>query len=496
MTSTIVESSIVNSRGSRKHLLIIAILFFVVHGAIFIHGVLNADSFLAGDRAVGRLETINYVFSYPPTDLTYPISILEPGAESDSTILSRIFESGHPGDYILQGLLLGIGDRHLVVTLQLLLAFISIICVYFFVIILRRSPAYAMTGAVIYMLLPGNLIIPHELASESLFTPSVVVGFFMLIYYVEKQPHIWVLVSGLLLLTAANFIRPQLGLYPFVLIVIFAACYRQQWKRHVALVLLISFSIPACWGLYSYSHTDNISPGGKNHGPGIAFYKTVKRMSVNGEFPFEPSAYPDGKMSVRELAAEVIQHPLSFLKLKATEALVLIINPGTYSLAAHHFGLLAGARDTAFWKELRDREGITGMVLEIFKRGPVLIAVIFAGTLAWCLILLGALIGGLAFSRGRVSSTASKAILVSYLFYGLMIVMVSSEVRWTHRNPVEFVIVIFFIVGIQKLHQRSLLQRTPTHKEPYFNEPREGSTNLSLRSRSSPTKVTATQTGT
>ena len=461
MTSTVVVSPIVNRRGRTEHLLIIAILFVVVHSAIFIHGALNADAFLAGDRAVGRLETINYVFSHPSTDQTYPVSILEPDAGSDSTILSRIFESGNPGDYLLQGLLLSVGDRHLVVTFQLLLTIISIYCVYFFVIILSRSPSYAMAGAVIYMLLPGNLIIPHELASESLFTPIVVVGFFMLIYYVEKKPRTWVLASGLLFLTAANFVRPQLSLYPFVLLVIFAACYHQRWKSHVVLILTICFSIPACWGLYSYSHTGNFSPGGKNHGPGIAFYKTVERMSVNGDFSFDPSAYPSGKMSITELAAVVIEHPIPFLKLKATEALVLIINPGTYSLAAHHFNLLAGARDTAFWKQLRDREGITGMVLEIFRRGPVLIAVIFAGTLLWCLILLGTLIGGIAFLRERISNTASKAILVSYLFYGLIIVLVSSEIRWTHRNPVEFVIIILFVIGLQKLNQRSLFQRTP-----------------------------------
>ena len=461
MTRTIVGSPIVDGRGSKENLLILAVLFVVVHGAIFIHGVLNADSFLAGDRAAGRLETINYVFSHPSTDLTYPVLTLEPGAESNSTILSRIFESGNPGDYIIQGLLFSVGDRHLVVTFQLLLTFISIYCVYFFVIILRRSPAYAMAGAVIYTLLPGNLIIPHELASESLFTPIVVIGFFMLIYYVEKKPRTWVLATGLLLLTAANFVRPQLGLYPFVLIVIFAACYHQQWKRHVALILVISFSIPAGWGLYSFSNTGNFNSGGKNHGPGIAFYKTAKRMSTNGDYPFDPTAYPSGKMSVKEIAAEVIKHPFPFLKLKTTEALVLIINPGTYSVAAHHFNLLAGAGDTAFWKELRDREGITGMALEIFRRGPALIAVIFAGTLVWCLILLGTLIGGITFLRERISTTASKAILVSYLFYGLIIVLVSSETRWTHRNPVEFVIVILFITGLQKLQQRSLYQRPP-----------------------------------
>ncbi len=349
-------------------MLIIAFLFVVIHGFIFTYGVFNADSFLAGDRAVIRLETINYVFKNLPAELTDKISNLANDSESNSTVLSRIFESGNPGDYIFQGFLLCIGDRYLVVVFQLLLSFLSILCVYCFLIILGRPPAYSLAGAIIYMLLPGNLIIPHELASESLFTPLVVIGFFMLVYYVEKQAYVWVLVSGLLLLSIASFVRPQLSLYPFVLIMILAACYRPHWKRHVALVLVICFSIPACWGVLSFSHSGNISPGGKTHGPGIAFYKTVKRMAISGDFPFKQSAYPDGKMSVREFAAEVIEHPLPFMKLKTTEALVLIINPGTYSLAAHHFGLLAGARDTAFWKELRDREGLSGMVREIFRR--------------------------------------------------------------------------------------------------------------------------------
>lgn len=452
------------SRASVRHMAIITTVFVLIHGAMLVFGAFNPQSFLAGDRSNGRLKTIQSVFLSAEVG-----SIAQTGTgqfdgqqtegnpslkHTGYSLIDRVLESGHPGDYIFHGVLYELGGRHAVVAFQLCLLIVSVACLYLLATFLGRSAGFALSVAIVYMVLPGSLIQPHQLTSEAIFNPLVLISFFLIVARVERIYSSRAMVLGLCLLSLAIFVRPQLILFPILLLLILAVHFRHSWRPAMLAILPICFALPMAWGLFAYYQTGEFGLGGKGHGPGIAFYKTVKRMAVIDGFEIDLSSSGEKKLSIDEFTRYVLDHPVTFVKLKMTEAFNLVANPGIYSVVAHHLGLLRGGGDKMYWKKLRDQEGLTGMFSEIFRRGPALILAIFGSAIAWGLVLVGAVAGGIAFWRDGTVTNATKTILLSYLFYGMLIVLVSSEVRWSHRTPVEFVIVLLFAAGLEHLVRR------------------------------------------
>ena len=125
--------------------------------------------------------------------------------------------SGNPGDYVIQGAILTAFNQHVVVVLQLALSFVAILCVFKLTNLLTGSVRMATVASMVYLLLPGSLIQPHHLVSEALFNPLVAIASYLLIVSVEKRTYGKTFIFGLLALSVAIFVRPQLMLFPFVL---------------------------------------------------------------------------------------------------------------------------------------------------------------------------------------------------------------------------------------------------------------------------------------
>ncbi len=71
--------------------------------------------------------------------------------------------------------------------------------------------------------------------------------------------------------------------------------------------------------------------------------------------------------------------------------------------------------------------------------------------MVWGVFLACMALGTVVFLRAERPSATSKAILLSYLAYGAAIVHVSSGVRWTHRTSIEFVMVLLFAAGLERI---------------------------------------------
>jgi 4-amino-4-deoxy-L-arabinose transferase-like glycosyltransferase len=437
-----------------KYFWIIATLFVVIHGGLFIHGILDPEALMKGDRAGGRLKSILYVFDGEDTRGIVQGGATEVTGSHNSSFLGRMVESGDPGDYIFQGLLLTRGGVYSLIALQLLLSFLASIAVFYLAMILGLPAQLALIATILYMLLPGSLISPHQLSSEALYNPLVVIGFVFLIKHVEERSRGLVLTIGIALLALAILVRPQLLLYPFLLILILRIFDAPNWRRKATEILLICFILPIAWGLFVHGKTGDYNLGGINYGRGFFFNRTAERMALVGGFEIESSHSAETKMSLGRFSRYVLDHPVAFVQLKSMDFLNVILNPGTYSLAVHHLGFWTPAGDTSFWVVVRDQEGLSGTMAEIFRRGRGFFTMIVGGVIAWGLVLIGAVVGGIVFWRDARSTTATKAILFSCLFYGLLVVLISNTPRWGHRTPIEFLIVILFVLGMDALASR------------------------------------------
>ena len=444
----------INHKHYSKYLWTIATLFVVIHGGLLIHGMLRPESLMKGDRAGGRLKSIRYVFDGEDARGVAQSGATEVTESRNASFLDRMLVSGDPGDYIFQGLFLTKGGVYSLLAFQLLLSLLASVAVFYLAIILGLPAQLALAATIVYMLLPGSLISPHQLSSEALYNPLVVIGIAFLIKYVEERSRDLVLTIGIASLALAILVRPQLLLYPFLLILILRIFDAPSWRRKAIGILLICFLLPISWGLLVHGKTGGYNLGGSHNGRGFFFNRTAERMAMVGDFEIEPSHSVETKMSIGEFSGYVIEHPVAFLRLKGMDLLNVILNPGTYSLAVHHLGFWTPAGDTSYWVTVRDQEGLSGTFAEMFRRGRGFFTVIVGGVIVWGLVLMGAFVGAIVFWRDGRSTTASKAILFSFLFYGLLVVMISNTPRWGHRTPIEFLIVILFVLGIEALTSR------------------------------------------
>ena len=114
-------------------------------------------------------------------------------------------------------------------------------------IVLGRPPKFALVAIVIYMMLPGSLIQPHQLASEAIYNPFIAIGLTFIVANVEQPFRFGRLWVGLAALAAAIVVRDQLLLFPFVLAAILVCFERRRLFGQLASVFLICFLFPLSW---------------------------------------------------------------------------------------------------------------------------------------------------------------------------------------------------------------------------------------------------------
>ena len=419
------------------HIRIISGLFVLLHGALFVHGLFRPEAFMAGDRSQSRWDRIHYVFL---GEMPWPDRPLGAG-----TFGERLLEMGHPGDFAFHGMAFLAAGPLGVVALQLALAGVATLCVYRLGRAIGLPENHALGATLIWMLLPGSLILPHELASEGLFNPLLIIATYLVISSLERGPGLVRLLAGSAVWSLAIMVRPQLLIFPLVLVGMLAVSPIARAKRMAVLALVVCLALPAAWGSFTWVRTGEVGLGSPSHGPGIALFKTTRRMAGIGGFDFDTSAHPDGRMDVATFAGHVRDQPAAFVRLKAAEASVLLFNPGFYSLAGHHLGAIEAER--GLWLALRDSGGFVAMVRQLFEIGVVFTVAFGIATVGWALVLVLALVGVVVFIRAPVPHAVSKAILLGLLVYSLGVVMISSAVRWGHRTPIEFVLVLLMAFG-------------------------------------------------
>jgi len=377
----------------------------------------------------------------------------------------RILSSGHAGDYLIQGAILALSNRHVLVVLQLVLGLLSTLCFFALVKHSGFSVSTATVSTLFYLVLPGSLLPAHQLSTEALCIPSIIIACYLLVISSDHKGITMPFVAGLLALSLAIFVRPQLILFPFLLFII---CFYFSGKKFSTLFLTViplSLLFSVVWMGVVVSNNGHFSLGGDDRSIGRSFHDTAEQMAISGDFEFDRNAYKSRTMPFDDFAEIVTDHTFSYLRQRTLSMINFAVNTGAYSLAVRHLEFFDEHKDMYYWQHLRARSGIYESLVEILKRGPGFGALIVGSTLAWCLVLVCAVVGLSAYIRDKNTTYFLKALLLSFAAYQVGIVLLFSVgARWQHRSLVDFIIVILAIYGLKALQQRVVAKKLNSKK--------------------------------
>ena len=135
----------------------------IIHAGLFAYDIFHPDVFLNADRADQRLEIINLLIAW---------------ATSGADLSPLLSEPGIIGDYIVQTVLYGVVGQYGVIVFQVALLLVSVAALFQLALLVCRSRVIASITVLLYIHLPHTLVFPHQLISEAIFNPLIILSSF------------------------------------------------------------------------------------------------------------------------------------------------------------------------------------------------------------------------------------------------------------------------------------------------------------------------------
>jgi len=403
-----------------------------VHLAMFGYDLAHPDRFLNADRAAGRLEVI----------LGLPAAALK------GETLSYIAAHGIAGDWLPQGLVYLLGGQYLLIALQVALALISVVWVRDIGRRVGLSEPSAASAALLYGLLPHTLAFPHQLASEALFVPLVVLAF---------------RASGLRTGAAiglATLLRPVTILWPLA-----HAAVARLAPRQRALLLAAAFAPLAAWMAFELAQTGEFTLGRSDHDLGTNLYERVERVAALLPENQRPVERPSGqrRLSLGEYMAFVAAHPLLTALHSGRDVVVLAAKSGIERLTLDYFYLFRQMRvqvkdPDSGWRATAERVGFFGVLREFLTREPLLVFTSAAGALLFALFMALAAAGAARWLRNLADVPAElraqRVLVMAFVLYIFMTAQVVDAAQSRHRAPAEFALCLLALAGWAAVRRR------------------------------------------
>jgi hypothetical protein len=367
---------------------------------------------------------------------------------------------GIVGDYAVHALLYALGGRTTVIVFQILLLLASGVAVAGLAKLLGLPPRLQAVSVALYFALPHSLVFPHQLATEALQVPLLVISTWLLCIAI-RDDKFWLLLSSSLLLALATLIRPITLLWPVTIFLIAAVT---RIKNIGVVFLAVAYAPVLLWMLFVWETTGVFGLGESSHSLAHNLYLRVAEVAATMPEAEARSLTAQhlaqvgyGRMGVGEYARVALQYPQPFAAAVARDAAVYWGKSGIERLTVDYldsdvqFKALTD-RDIG-WRKRLDTEGLMTTLRYVWRlTGPVLLISLAGSALLIAMIALAAY-GAFAWIREPANSVRSDA---SRLAMGLMIVLplytfafslVVMSARSGHRAPAEFALVILAVFG-------------------------------------------------
>jgi hypothetical protein len=371
----------------------------MVHALLFVYDLNNPKTYLLGDRAYSRFDKIE--------------SLLQ--ARNDQAIADFLINTGSLGDYIFHAVIFAWGGVTTIIVVQILLHLVSIVYVFLLGELLFRNSMFSLLAAAVYAFLPASLYHPHVLVSEALFNPLVVVAFYYgALFLAKDDAPPWHLMVTAFAGSVAAFIRPIYVGYPIVYACILVLLVKRPARYLQAIVYLaVAFAIPFLWAGFVFVQTGDFSMGKSDHDLGFNLFGRVERMSRLGNFELTQEQQAIKRLQFREYTDYIVEHPNAYFKTLVSDVYNVTLNSGVNSLLGRYLGWYRLPEEWRYWRLMRDKYGILGMVQAMYDYSQALF--IFNVILApiWLAFTVLALIGIIRVLKIPTLSISIRFIMVA-----------------------------------------------------------------------------------
>ncbi len=408
------------------------------------------EKFQLGDRAWDRSAKIDAIMS----------------AKDWNAVVETVFYHSAPGDYLFfLPAYAAFGAAGVI--LQNIILFL--IGVFFLYRIAKElfSPAVARTAVIAYTLLPSTLFHPQAFVTESLCNPLLIIAvYFAMRMLRADRPAPGDVAAFAVLSAIICFTRLMFVLFPVgvAVLLLFRARPWRSAVRSAAATVVVSVSLVGLWQAALWVNDGRYEVAPSFHGLSSNLFLRADRMARMDGFELPEETVERRGMSAAKFIDLALEHPKSFARSVASDAVNMVANTGVSMAYGRYLGLFdlkeARDEDTFKWRDIRDTQGTWAMVRYLWRTSPAALLLNLGFTLAWAMVVLIALYGFLRHLRSGGTGAAVTALLAAVPAYVFVFSFVAGSVRWDHRSPMEFVICLFFALGAVQL--TSALPRTST----------------------------------
>jgi hypothetical protein len=457
----------------RAWLIGIAVAFVAAHAILAALDFNRPEVFLRADRAAVRMSQIHTLLA------------MHSWPEARDYLGSH----GILGDYAVHAILYAIGGKPFLILFQILLLLGSGAGVTGLPRLLGLAPRSQAIALGVYFLLPHSLVLPHQLATEALQVPLLVISTWLFCLSM-RDDDLWLLLSSAVLLALATLIRPVTLAWPLVVFMLAVLFGR---KGFGAVFLAVAGAPVLLWMSFVWETTGAFGLGESSHSLAHNLYLRVAEVAASMPEPqarelvaqhLTQGAY--GRMGIGEYLQVALQYPRPFAAAVARDAAVFWGKSGIERLTVDYAGSEAEFvaltnRDIGWRKHLDTGSSIATLRYVWRLTGPVLLISLTASALLIAMVAL-AVHGAAALIRalhGRLilgaSSIAATLLIVLpiYIFTCSLVVM---SVRSGHRAPAEFALVILAVYG---WHRWSTPRPAPTPESSRTGETQEAGRSIS-----------------
>ncbi|MGH8217362.1 MAG: glycosyltransferase family 39 protein [Steroidobacteraceae bacterium] len=453
------------------------VLYAALHVGLLLYDLLTPDAWMRADRAAERMKHMTELLALP----------------SASSRLAYVFQHNIPGDYAVQALLYGIGGRMLLLSVQVALCVLAVVCVYRIAEKVLDGPRRALLAAGVYALLPQTLVYPHQLSAEAWFSPLIVFAFYYAARWfcadrstaAPRSGFSWAL---------ATLTRPTP--LPFALLAPLAI--RSRFSRGGAVAYYAALLAPmVAWLVivHGYSGTWTFGEGtGPNLGANladrvnriIATLPPASRAAARERY-LEPASPPASSPAGSPVWGVTLGEYLRFcgghagacIAYSGREAFQFFLKSGIEKITIDYLPLVSAQGRHAItsagggWAQQVGKQGVVRAAREYLASYPLVLSISIAAMLAFTALMAfyvrGLLDAVLAMWRGPGKKAASRTALLALLGIFPLYLFVASSVgggmESRHRAAAEFAIAIVAVRGWQLWRsRRAHAGLTPTYE--------------------------------
>jgi hypothetical protein len=411
------------------------------HVALLFYDFSDPDAFIRADRASLRFQKVLAI------------------SDSSTDLLWYISSHGIIGDYLVQAILFAAGGKFATICAQLALLLLSAVATFRLCETLSLSRGACAAGTALLLLLPHSIAFPHQLSSEAIYLPLLVLSTWLTVL-ARQRASLGLLVFAGVLLGVATLIRPVTLLWPVVVGIVLA----WLWKVSRGLQFTAAAFLPILlWMSFLWQAASDFGLGESQSSMGRILYQRVVVISLT--LPEDARAEVEdtylnqgdrGRLGIGDYLSFGLRYPAPFLEHFARDSVVFWLKSGVEKVTIDYLGGGASFRDLkdddgGGWRRRLQRDGPIatgvflwnqlGIVLVISAIGAVFMA-------AWLLLAgLGAarlLRQASRLPREQILTVLLLTLLPVYVFGVSQIIDVPQS---RHRAPAEFALVVLGAYG-------------------------------------------------